>query len=103
MDRNTAAQPNEWDGDDELPDVPDAGDGAQPLVPPDPIDISTGTIAADGAQLAATAGDDRTLYEQALEVFEDDHPSEAPAAEAPDGGRATPAPDDEGGARVYPD
>jgi hypothetical protein len=72
MDPNAEAQPNEWDGGDELPDVPDAGDDAQPLVPPDPIDISTATLAADGAQLAGTAGDKRTLYEQALEVYEDD-------------------------------
>jgi hypothetical protein len=76
MDRNTEAQPDEWDGGDELPDIPDAGDDAVPLVPPDPIDISTSTLAADGAQLAGTAGDARTLYEQALGVFEDDRDAE---------------------------
>lgn len=100
MERDTQAQPEEWNGGDELPDVPDAGDDAQPLVPPDPIDFSTATIAADGAQLAGMAGDDRTLYEQALEVFEDDRDNPAPVAETPDDAQDLPA--DEGGAQIYP-
>lgn len=102
MDRNTEAQPNEWDGGDTLPDVPDAGDGAQPLLPPEPIDISTSTIAADGAQLAGNVGDDRTLYEQALDVFEDDRTTPAPAIDGRTDVAGTSAADDEQGARTYP-
>lgn len=62
--------------DSPLPDVPDAGDDSQPIVPPEPIDISTATLASDAAQVAGTFGDPRTLYEQALDVYEDDaHPN----------------------------
>lgn len=89
MDRNTGSQPGDWNGEGELPDVPDAGDGAQPLVPPNPIDISSSTIAADGAQLAGTLGDDRTLYEQALEVYEDDHDRTGTSREVVEGDRDT--------------
>lgn len=103
MDRNTDAQPNDWDGGDTLPDVPDAGDDAQPLLPPEPIDISSSTIAADGAQLAGAVGDDRTWYEQALDVFKDDRDTPAPALDALDAAADTSvAKDDETGAQIYP-
>jgi hypothetical protein len=102
MDRNTEAQPDEWDGGGELPDVPDAGDDAVPLVPPEPIDISTSTLAADGAQLAGTAGDDRTLYEQALGVFEDDEPELGDENEEVSNDEDDPAKAGDDGARIYP-
>jgi|GEM_PF-3507732 hypothetical protein len=58
--------------DTPLPDVPDAGDDSQPLLPPEPVNISTSTLAVDGALVAGTLDDDdnRTLYEQALDAYE---------------------------------
>lgn len=56
--------------DSPLPDIPDAGADSQPLVPPEPIDISTNTITADASLVAGTFGDPRTMYEQALDAYE---------------------------------
>lgn len=54
-----------------LPDIPDAGDDSQPIVPPEPVDISTATLNADSALVANTFGDQRTLYEQAVEAYDE--------------------------------
>lgn len=56
-----------------LPDVPDAGDDSQPLSPPEPVDISTAALNTHAALTAGTLndGDDRTLYEQALDAYEE--------------------------------
>lgn len=54
-----------------LPDVPDAGDDSQPIVPPEPVDISTAMLTTDAALVANTFGDPRTLYEQALDAYEE--------------------------------
>lgn len=60
--------------DSPLPDIPDAGDDSVPLVPPQPIDISTATLSTDGALVASTFGDPRTLYEQAIDAYEANDP-----------------------------
>jgi hypothetical protein len=59
--------------DSPLPDIPDAGDGSQPITSPDPLDFSTATINTDSALVAGTLddGDPRTLYEQALDAHEE--------------------------------
>jgi hypothetical protein len=57
--------------DSPLPDVPDAGDDSQPIAPPEPVDISTATLTTDAALVANTFGDPRTLYEQALDAYEE--------------------------------
>jgi hypothetical protein len=59
--------------DSPLPDIPDAGPDSQPIVPPEPVDISTSTLNAGAALVAGTfdEGEDRTLYEQALEAYEE--------------------------------
>jgi hypothetical protein len=69
------AQPSPEQGanvtqDSPLPNVPDAGDHPQPVVPPTPPDISSGTLFGEGAVVASTLddGDDRTLYEQTLDA-----------------------------------
>jgi hypothetical protein len=64
---------------DALPDVPDAGDDSQPITPPQPVDISTATLTSDAGRVASYIGDgdDRTLYEQAL-----DDPSGSPVSDA---------------------
>ncbi len=66
-----------------LPDVPDAGDDSQPLSPPEPVDISTAALNTHAALTAGTLndGDDRTLYEQALDAYEEsasDEPQAVP-------------------------
>jgi hypothetical protein len=59
-----------------LPDIPDAGNSA-PIVPPEPVDISTRILSADAALAASTWNDPDTgtLYEETLDA----------AAERPDG------------------
>ncbi len=86
MDRNELRQPSDDQQiqsfadqgvdvteDSPLPDIPDAGPESQPLVPPEPLDISTGTLNAGAALVAATfdEGEDRTLYEQALDAYQE--------------------------------
>lgn len=71
-----------------LPDVPDAGDDSQPLTPPEPVDISTAALNTHAALTAGTLndGDDRTLYEQALDAYEEsgsDEPQAVPADFSP--------------------
>ncbi len=69
------AQPSPEQGanvtpDSALPDVPDAGDDTQPVVPPTPPDISSDTLFGEGAVVASTLDDEdeRTLYEQTLDA-----------------------------------
>ena len=59
--------------DSPLPDIPDAGDESQPLVPPQPVDISTSRLNVDAALVAGTFddGEGRTLYEQAIDAYEE--------------------------------
>ncbi|WP_026370418.1 hypothetical protein [Kallotenue papyrolyticum] len=77
-DPHQRAQPQPDERAAPLPDVPDAGDATVPMVPPEPVDISTATLNADAGRVASYAGDDdaRSLYEQAL-----DDPSASPAAD----------------------
>lgn len=56
--------------DSPLPDIPDAGPDSQPIAPPEPVDISTATLTTDSALVAGTFGDPRTMYEQALDAYE---------------------------------
>ncbi len=67
-----------------LPDVPDAGDDSQPLAPPEPVDISTAALNTHAALTAGTLndGDDRTLYEQALDAYEESAKDEPLAVQA---------------------
>lgn len=83
--RRTDPTSTEADQDETLPDVPDAGDGSQPIVPPDPIDISTATLIADAALAAGTLNDDddRTLYERTLDAREASGDPTTPDLSAP--------------------
>lgn len=56
--------------DSPLPDVPDAGADSLPIVPPEPVDISTATLTTDASLVATTFGDPRTMYEQALDAYD---------------------------------
>ena len=58
--------------DSALPDIPDAGPDSQPMLPPEPIDISTARLNIDATLVATTLddGDERTLYEQAIDAYE---------------------------------
>ena len=81
--------------DSPLPDIPDAGPDSQPIVPPEPVDISTRALNTGAALTAGTFDDGagRTLYEQAIDAYEE--------SDAADAGRA---PDSMGGsrrARIY--
>jgi hypothetical protein len=84
MDRNQSQQRSEYlrpfdeqgvdvTEDSPLPDIPDAGPDSRPLVPPEPVDISTSRLNADAALVAGTFDEDegRTLYEQALEAYQE--------------------------------
>jgi hypothetical protein len=59
---------------DPLPDVPDAGDDSTPITPPDPVDFSTAGITAAGSAGMSTFndGDDQTLFERTVDVFEEE-------------------------------
>lgn len=76
MQNDSSLRPSDEQGVDvtensPLPDIPDAGDDSQPIMPPEPVDISTATLNADGALVANTFGDRRTLYEQAIDAYND--------------------------------
>ncbi len=62
-----------FEADDPLPDVPDAGDDSTPVTSPDPIDFTTSGIVAAGAAGMSTFndGDDRSLFERTVDVFEE--------------------------------
>ena len=73
QEREQAAQPasEQWaDTDAPLPDVPDAGDDSEPLVPATPPNITNEMLTVDGAIAAGTLDDDddRTLYERTLDA-----------------------------------
>lgn len=59
--------------DSPLPDIPDAGPDSQPIVPPQPVDISTSRLNIDASLVAGTFddGEGRTLYEQAIDAYEE--------------------------------
>jgi hypothetical protein len=59
--------------DSPLPDIPDAGPDSQPIVPPQPVDISTSRLNVDASLVASTFddGEGRTLYEQAIDAYEE--------------------------------
>lgn len=59
--------------DSPLPDIPDAGPDSQPIIPPEPMDISTSRLNIDAALVAGTFddGQGRTLYEQAIDAYEE--------------------------------
>ncbi|HEY0604495.1 MAG TPA: hypothetical protein VGD58_16350 [Herpetosiphonaceae bacterium] len=59
--------------DSPLPDIPDAGPDSQPIVPPQPVDISTSRLNVDASLVAGTFddGEGRTLYEQAIDAYEE--------------------------------
>jgi hypothetical protein len=63
--------------DSPLPDIPDAGPDSRPLLPPEPVDISTSRLNADAALVAGTfdEGGGRTLYEQALDAYQESNAS----------------------------
>lgn len=95
-----------------LPDIPDAGDDSQPIMPPEPVDISTATLNADSALVANTFGDQRTLYEQAIDAYDESDagnvggelPHDVPGQPGADSSAqidVSDQPDDDGGARVY--
>ncbi|HEX6292674.1 MAG TPA: hypothetical protein VFZ66_26050 [Herpetosiphonaceae bacterium] len=67
--------------DSPLPDVPDAGADSLPLVPPEPVDISTDRLNIDAALVAGTLdeGEGRTLYEQAIDAYEESDARNPPA------------------------
>lgn len=67
-----------------LPDIPDAGDDSQPISSPDPVDLSTASLTTHAALAAGTLndGDDRTLYEQTLDAYEQSGADEALAVPA---------------------
>jgi hypothetical protein len=87
MDRNDVEQPTYDDQrmqsfdhqgldvteDSPLPDIPDAGPDSRPLVPPEPVDISTRALNTGAALTAGTFDDGagRTLYEQAIDAYEE--------------------------------
>ena len=68
-----ANQGLDYDANDPLPDVPDAGDDSVPITSPDPIDFSTSGITAAGAAGMSTFNDDNddSLFERTVEVFEE--------------------------------
>lgn len=59
--------------DSPLPDIPDAGPDSQPIIPPEPVDISTSRLNVDAALVAGTFddGEGRTLYEQAIDAYQE--------------------------------
>ncbi|MDP9315018.1 MAG: hypothetical protein M3R24_29810 [Chloroflexota bacterium] len=78
MQRNSSADQAAQSGADvtptsPLPDVPDAGLDSQPLSPPEPVDISTAALNTHAALAAGTLNDadERTLYEQTLDAYEE--------------------------------
>lgn len=66
-----------------LPDIPDAGPESQPVSPPEPVDISTAALNTHAALAAGTLndGDERTLYEQTLDAYEESASEEPQAVE----------------------
>jgi hypothetical protein len=68
--------------DSPLPDIPDAGPDSQPMIPPEPVDISTRALNTGAALTAGTFDDGagRTLYEQAIDAYQE--------SDAHDAGRA---------------
>src|SRR3712207_7449715 len=57
-----------------------SGDDSTPITPPDPVDFSTAGITAAGSAGMSTFndGDDQTLFERTVDVFErsEEHTSE---------------------------
>ncbi|HEY0737892.1 MAG TPA: hypothetical protein VGD69_23435 [Herpetosiphonaceae bacterium] len=75
--------------DSPLPDIPDAGPDSQPIVPPQPVDISTSRLNVDASLVAGTFddGEGRTLYEQAIDAYEESDGTPSYDATEPTGGR----------------
>lgn len=82
--------------DDPLPDIPDAGDDSVPITSPDPLDFSTKNVTTAGAAGMSTFndGDDQSLFERTVDVFEQSGASSPMLGDALRGPRRP-------GARIY--